>query len=121
MPERTRVPCGWPGCAALVAPGTGHCILHRKERWSRQNYRRRTDPVEAKLDRFYSTRTWQRCRMMYIRAHPVCVGCGQPATEVDHVVPRRDGGASLDPNNLQSLCKSCHAIKTSKETYGRIR
>lgn len=41
-------------------------------------------------------------------------GCGQAATEVDHIVPRRKGGTdSLD--NLQSLCKPHHSAKTQRE------
>jgi 5-methylcytosine-specific restriction endonuclease McrA len=37
------------------------------------------------------------------------------ATIVDHIVPIRQGGARLDINNLQSLCHSCHTIKSNEE------
>lgn len=38
-----------------------------------------------------------------------------PATEVDHIVPLRQGGARLDRSNLQSLCRPCHAQKTRSD------
>lgn len=40
------------------------------------------------------------------------------AREVDHIEPREDGGGD-DPANLQSLCKPCHATKTSRERRAR--
>ena len=115
MPQRTRVPCSWPGCAELIQPGGGHCDTHKKERWSRQNKIRRTTPGEAELDSFYSKGVWQRARMMHIRNSPLCVRCGQAGAIVDHIVPRRAGGDSLAPDNLQTLCRSCHAIKTIED------
>ncbi|MFB3066756.1 MAG: HNH endonuclease, partial [Planctomycetota bacterium] len=39
-----------------------------------------------------------------LAAHPVCqsLGCGQASTEVDHIVPRRQGGTDAW-DNLQAL------------------
>ena len=37
-----------------------------------------------------------------------------PAMEVDHIVPRDKGGGH-EPDNLQSLCSPCHALKTANE------
>lgn len=48
-------------------------------------------------------------------AHCATIGRVEPATEVDHVVPIRRGGARLDPANLQALCKRCHSRKTMAE------
>ena len=48
-----------------------------------------------------------------------CVECGAAAQEVDHIVPRAMGGED-DVWNLQSLCTSCHRMKTSREA-GMIR
>jgi 5-methylcytosine-specific restriction endonuclease McrA len=33
--------------------------------------------------------------------------CTSAAVIVDHVVPRKAGGAPLDPRNLRSLCRAC--------------
>jgi 5-methylcytosine-specific restriction protein A len=52
--------------------------------------------------------------------HPFCVVCEQAgvtqlAQELDHRVPLSQGGARLDPANLQPLCRVCHARKTANE------
>jgi 5-methylcytosine-specific restriction protein A len=54
---------------------------------------------------------------------PLCRSCrGQgkivAATEVDHIVPKQDGGADAF-DNLQPLCKPCHSRKTLGEQRRR--
>ena len=38
---------------------------------------------------------------------------------VDHITPIRDGGAVLDGDNLQSLCRACHDAKTAEDVRKR--
>ncbi len=71
-------------------------------------------PRESAHARGYD-RTWQALRLMILRRSPLCVKCGQGASQVDHIVPIRRGGARLDPDNLQPLCHSCHSSKTATE------
>ena len=61
-------------------------------------------------------RAEQRVAQAYLVKHPICQapGCNEPATDVDHIVPLRQGGARLETNNLQSLCHSCHSRKTRR-------
>ncbi len=71
-------------------------------------------------DPFYSSRAWRRVRGAYKAAHPVCEECEKngkvtPMKAVDHIKPRREGGADFDWDNLQSLCQRCHDQKSSKE------
>lgn len=83
-------------------------------------------------DRFYHTARWRKLRRWFLaldadkypkwRCGALCWECKQAgrvtaATEVDHIVPREQGGSATDPKNLESLCKSCH----SKKTMGEIR
>lgn len=61
-------------------------------------------------------RNWQKVRDMHLAEFPLCVEClveGKTvlATDVDHIVRRRDGGSDGD-GNLQSLCHSHHSRKT---------
>ena len=45
-----------------------------------------------------------------------CVACGRAGRlECDHVTPLGRGGDPWDPNNLQTLCRSCHIEKTRGE------
>lgn len=41
-----------------------------------------------------------------------------PATEVDHITPKAEDGTD-DYENLQAICKRCHAAKTKAETSKR--
>lgn len=67
-----------------------------------------------------NTAAWQRLRALVITEEPLCRHCGErglivTASDVDHI--------DNDPNNndranLQSLCHSCHSIKTAAD-YGK--
>ena len=69
--------------------------------------------------RGYDSR-WERVRLQHLMDEPLCRHCAErddwvvvAADVVDHIIPiavapeRR-----LDDSNLQSLCHSCHAIKS---------
>lgn len=64
----------------------------------------------------YNTRQWGRLRLAKLARDPLCVlrhdRCCGMASQVDHVVPVRDGGHPWDWANLQSVCQSCHSQKT---------
>lgn len=81
-------------------------------------------PKEAEAH--YATpehRAW--ARQVIERAHGRCQGkaCGRTGVRLfaDHIVERRDGGASLDVRNGQALCGSCHTRKTTAERAKRMR
>ena len=110
--------CARPGCGALVPRGASRCPAHADLAW-------RQDEVErgSSTARGYD-HVWRRLRADYLREHPECVRCAErgslvPAQVVDHVHPHRgDEALRLDPANLQSLCRSCHAAKTATEGLG---
>ena len=76
-------------------------------------------PRESPSRRGYG-RAWQRTRLVKLALDPFCADCGEPATEVDHVIALARGG-SHDPANLMSLCKSCHARKTCAVDGGGLK
>jgi len=41
------------------------------------------------------------------------------AVEIDHIVPLSEGGAPLDRENLQGLCREHHREKTRAEHRAR--
>jgi len=64
---------------------------------------------------FYNSRAWRRLRLYILQGDPLCRECNKPATVVDHIEPIRLGGASMDPENLQPMCASCHNKKSRSE------
>jgi len=64
--------------------------------------------------------TWQRLRKLVLHDEPVCRthGCGQLATDVDHIVALAKGGTN-ERTNLQALCHACHSRKTARVDRGQ--
>jgi 5-methylcytosine-specific restriction protein A len=62
---------------------------------------------------------WRKVRRLKLNAHPMCQwpGCDRPASDVDHIRPRAQGGDDSDAN-LQSLCHSHHSQKTAGHDGG---
>jgi 5-methylcytosine-specific restriction enzyme A len=69
------------------------------------------------MARLYDLQAWRRCSRAFLGAHPLCAQCEREgrvriATQVDHKVPVKAGGALYDWSNLQALCDRCHLVKT---------
>ena len=65
----------------------------------------------------------QKRRLRILAAQPLCVDCMaiervRIAQEIDHRVPLAEGGQDVE-DNLQPLCKRCHAAKTERERKRR--
>jgi len=74
------------------------------------------------MPKFYSTAGWRHLRERQLRLAPLCAYCAAagrvvPAEVADHIQPHRgDRSKFFDPQNLQSLCKSCHdSVKQAAE------
>lgn len=93
--------CAHPGCATITT--TSYCPDHTPKAWGTST-RRSTLPPD-----------WRRLRLRVLRRDRWrCRTCGQPATEVDHIVPSTAGGSDA-MTNLQALCRRCHSTKTLAE------
>ena len=71
---------------------------------------------------YYHSKKWKALRMQVLREEPMCRECKAngvvtEATVVDHILPARLGGGFWDRDNLQSLCRKCHASKSGKEAH----
>lgn len=104
-PIKPLGPCTSPGCAGRA---THHGRCERHARLQQQQYDRARG---SSAQRGYDA-AWRQRRTAYLRRHPSCVVCGAPATDVDHIVPRRQGGIDAEAN-LQALCHQCHSRKTA--------
>jgi len=98
----------------------GYCPTHARQRNAERNAR-----IDARrgtaAERGYDGR-WRKIRLMHLRGQPLCVHClaagrTTAASEVDHITPLANGGTHA-PENLQSLCKPCHSVKTATESLG---
>ena len=77
-------------------------------------------------DALYRSREW-RALVARLKAErgAWCCRCGSGRRIVgDHVVEVKDGGAELDPANVQLLCHACHQRKTAdaraKRAAGKV-
>ena len=77
---------------------------------------------------FYKSTQWQRVReYVYRRDGLLCQDCLKrgiytPAEEVHHITSITqknitDADITLNPDNLISLCRNCHALRHSKRRY----
>lgn len=122
MPRRLPHPCGHPGCPALITDGR-YCQKHAGVEAKRYDEQRGTS-----AERGYGAQ-WRKLRDMFLREHPLCeceecrrLGRVRAATDVDHIIPRSQGGTD-DRANLQALAHECHSRKTAKQDgrFGRTR
>ena len=124
MPSKPKTFC-LNNCRSLAISGRRYCAtcaetIDKRREAQRIKYRARTDAKRGNSTaRGYDNR-WARLSK-YVRANePLCRMCKvQMADLVDHIVALRDGGERLDVDNLQPLCRKCHAIKTAQEIRER--
>lgn len=112
MPSAPPRPCAHPGCPELVP--RGFCPPHEVAR------QRQKDTKTAEDRAFYDSPRWRKVRAWFRKRNPLCAECLREgrttaATLVDHIIPRRLGGAPFADSNLQSLCNECHQRKRREE------
>lgn len=72
----------------------------------------------------YQSARWQRLRLVHLSQYPLCAHCLQlglnvTAAHVDHIITvRADPSLAFAQSNLQSLCVSCHSVKTQTTDVG---
>jgi 5-methylcytosine-specific restriction protein A len=63
---------------------------------------------------------WRAARKYHLQNYPLCADCLKegkyvPMTDVHHIKKLADRpDLKYDSNNLMSLCKSCHSVRTKK-------
>jgi 5-methylcytosine-specific restriction protein A len=110
MPKKPSRPCVEQGCPRLAINGASRCKEHYKEQTKKRFRMIKKNPDIAKL---YNSRLWRNLRYNKLYQDPLCIECGKEANEVDHIMKHRgDRTLFYDWDNLQSMCKACHARKT---------
>lgn len=66
-------------------------------------------------EQFYQSSAWRELVAQIKRERGAkCERCGSAKRLIaDHIVERKDGGADLDPRNVELLCGKHHATKTA--------
>ena len=111
MPTAPPKPCTHVGCPELTT--TGRCEAHKHDGWKRHQ------AGKTSTERGYGAE-WRKLRARVLSRDKglcqVCLKSGKytPAKEVDHIVPKSQGGTD-DINQLQAICVSCHRAKTASE------
>jgi len=114
MPTKAQTLCYRPGCNGFVDNDVCSVCGPRKQR-------RRPDKRGSAHSRGYGN-TWRKLRIMVLNEQPLCEDClgrgiVEPATDVDHITPKVQGGRNIR-SNLQALCHSCHSRKTVSQQHG---
>lgn len=89
-----------------------------------KQYKQSKQYSSSLIGSFYSASAWIKLRNYKRLLNPICEHCIKldiitPYHTIDHIKPISEGGEPLNLDNLQTLCKQCHAIKTGKETSKR--
>jgi 5-methylcytosine-specific restriction protein A len=122
MAQVKRYICASSGCFLIVdKPGT-FCANHQAEQRARDarkaaNNAGRWERGEGAAWRWvYRDPRWRKARAAQLKREMACRLCGQPALEVDHIIPHRGREEfAFNPDNLQSLCHGCHEAKTKAQ------
>jgi 5-methylcytosine-specific restriction protein A len=105
-------------CRAPLCPGYavkhGYCQAHQ----ALAQARLRGPVYDPKLQTSHRRVRWMR--RAFLRRHPLCAVCHEPASVLDHVKPHRgDPALFWDQDNWQALCVACHGRKTARETLAK--
>lgn len=110
MATRPKSVCRHPGCRKLVDV-PGFCEAHKKQHgWY----------AGGRSDKRGYGYGWRKLREEVLdRDAGLCQECMRhgritPGTDVDHIVPKAEGGTD-SLANLQTLCRECHKAKTLRE------
>ena len=108
MPFKPKRPCQFAGCPRLTHGR--YCQDHQRQVGGAYDQAR-----GSAAKRGYG-RTWRKLRLLVLHRDPICSvdDCDQPSEDVDHIIPRDQGGDDR-MSNLQGLCHAHHSAKTDTE------
>lgn len=114
------------GCKNERSRFNAYCMDHGgRDTFDHRRYNK-SDKRKAGLDKYQSSQ-WRKLRQIQLSTHPLCAAClseGRitPALHIDHLFPwSQINEEAFYLNVFQSLCHSCHSIKTTLEQRGTYR
>ena len=117
--------CAELGCSNPRSAKNRFCIQHGgRDTW---DARVNKTPERRAFNAMYDTKQWKVFRVAHLSTQPLCQSClctgiVTPAQHVDHLFPwSHIGRHAFTRNVFQSLCHSCHTLKTVLESKGICR
>ena len=97
----------------VCACGCGKLLSSKQKKWASIECR----DAAAKLFLIVKGDVLTIRKELYNRDKGKCAYCGETTLnwEADHILPVFKGGGGCDLDNFQTLCLSCHKIKTSNQ------
>lgn len=94
------------------------CFKVKKDDCDRCKASKGMNTINQNNYKLYNSTKWRKFSKQFKVDNPLCVKCLQegrttPSYYTDHIKSINSGGAIWDKTNLQALCKSCNASKTS--------
>ena len=99
-------------------------VINKIEKKRTYSERKETDMRKLR-QKAYQLTVWKKLRLAHLKRNPICAEClkkGEltPAEDVHHIRSPFNGGEInydllLDSNNLESVCKKCHAEIHNKQ------
>ncbi|QDQ89154.1 HNH endonuclease [Alcaligenaceae bacterium SJ-26] len=122
MTQRPNRPCRAQGCNALHRNANGYCDEHQEMTAAWKESQR-----GSAADRGYGA-AWRKLRLLVLRRDGWICRCDEcrktgrvrNASEVDHVIPKAEGGTD-DSSNLRAINSDCHKTKTQAESARATR
>lgn len=121
VPTKALRPCARAGCNGLTAGR--YC-----ERCAAEGFVESKAPFSSRASEAQRQTTkqrgyaggWPRLSKWIKSVEPLCRPCKKEGrttacTQVDHIIPKADGGTDEYPENLQPICDDCHRLKTARE------
>ena len=111
MSRRAARVCPVLGCIELVGGPDRYCVVHKRQRWQKQNDARGPDPNYGPA--------WQEISKRFLLEHPTCTwpGCKRPSAVAHHRIEKKQGGSD-DESNLIPMCWSHHSRAHALATGG---
>ncbi|WP_155889576.1 HNH endonuclease [Ligilactobacillus equi] len=99
-----------------LLPG-GKRVDYREKQRHHKEFNQRRQLKQGEYVSFYKSGDWRTVRQEVLdRDYGLCQRCGKQGNIVDHIIPSKDDWKErLNADNLQTLCKHCHDVKTYRE------
>lgn len=118
--------CNHPGCKEIISNDHSRCSKHQIVQQPKRYLEHQFLLIDGRRQYLYTSNKWRKLSKRHKKEFPCCKRCLDrdvvtPVDISDHIVPVEVAPEkAFDWQNIQSLCLSCHNVKTSDDNrkYG---